>query len=38
MVTCFDRKTVITLLHLKNVLYWPDDDLFTVEKFCHNVI
>jgi len=29
---------VPTLLYLKNVLYWPDGDLLTVETCCHNVI
>jgi len=29
---------VLTLLYLKNVLYWPDDDRLTVETCCHNVI
>ena len=38
MATCFDRKTVIILLYLKNVLYWPDDDRLTVETCCHNVM
>ena len=29
---------MLTLLYLKNVLYWPDDDRLTVETCCHNVM
>jgi len=28
---------VLTLLHLKQILYWPDDDHLTVETCCNNV-